>query len=73
MRKEFQGILAAVAAGREATLTRQVGEQTYVRRFLPPERLILLGGGQISLAHYEAARREEFEVGVEAGRTSFTT
>ena len=73
MRKEFQGILAAVAAGREATLTRQVGEQTYVRRFLPPERLILLGGGHVSLALYEAARRVDFAVSVVDDRPAFAS
>lgn len=73
MRKEFQDILAAVAAGREATLTRQVGEQTYVRRFLPPERLILLGGGHVSLALYEAARRVDFAVSVVDDRPAFAS
>ena len=73
MCKEFQDILAAVAAGREATLTRQVGEQTYVRRFLPPERLILLGGGYVSLALYEAARRVDFAVSVVDDRPAFAS
>ena len=47
MRKEFQDILDAVTEGREATLIRTVGERVYARRFLPPERLILLGGGHV--------------------------
>ena len=71
MRKEFQDILAAVENGREATLTRTVGEATYVRRFLPPERLILLGGGHVSLALYEAARRVDFAVTVVDDRPAF--
>ena len=71
MRKEFQDILAAVENGREATLTRTVGEATYVRRFLPPERLILLGGGHVSLALYEAARRVDFAVSVVDDRPAF--
>ncbi len=50
MRKEFQDILDAVQAGREADLMRTVDGQTVVRRFLPPERLVLLGGGHVSLA-----------------------
>ena len=50
MRKEFQDILTAVEAGREATLIRTVEGRVYTRRFLPPERLVLLGGGHVSLA-----------------------
>ena len=71
MRKEFQDILEAVSAGREATLTRQVGDRAYVRRFLPPERLVLLGGGHVSLALYEAARRVGFAVTVMDDRPAF--
>ena len=73
MRKEFQDILAAVDNGREATLTRTVGEATYVRRFLPPERLILLGGGHVSLALYEATRRVDFVVSVVDDRPAFAS
>ena len=50
MRKEFQDILTAVEAGREATLIRTAEGRVYTRRFLPPERLVLLGGGHVSLA-----------------------
>ena len=73
MHKEFQDILAAVEAGREATLTRTVAQTTYVRRFLPPERLILLGGGHVSLALYEAARRVDFAVSVVDDRPAFAS
>ncbi len=71
MRKEFQAILEAVGAGREAQLTRQAGEANYVRRFLPPERLILLGGGHVSLALYEAALPLGFAVTVVDDRPAF--
>jgi len=73
MHKEFRDILAAVSAGQEATLTRTVDGQTYVRRFLPPERLILLGGGHVSLALYEAARRVDFSVTVVDDRPAFAS
>ena len=43
MRKEFQDIWDAVTAGREADLVRTVDGRRVVRRFLPPERLVLLG------------------------------
>ena len=71
MRKEFQDILEALSAGREATLTRRVGEAVYLRRFLPPERLILLGGGHVSLALCQAALPLGFAVTVVDDRPAF--
>ena len=71
MRKEFQEIFDAVTAGREADLVRQVNGQRIVRRFLPPERLVLLGGGHVSLALYEAAIRVGFAVTVADDRPAF--
>lgn len=73
MRKEFQDILDAVTEGREATLIRTVGERVYARRFLPPERLILLGGGHVSLALYEAALKVGFGVSVADDRPAFAS
>ncbi len=73
MRKEFQDILNAVTEGREATLTRTVGERVYARRFLPPERLILLGGGHVSLALYEAALKVGFGASVADDRPAFAS
>ena len=73
MRKEFQDILNAVTEGREAMLTRTVGETVYTRRFLPPERLILLGGGHVSLALYEAALKVGFGVSVVDDRPAFAS
>ncbi len=73
MRKEFQNILEAVTAGREAALTRMVGDTLYTRRFLPPERLILLGGGHVSLALYEAALPLGFAVTVADDRPAFAS
>ena len=73
MRKEFQDILTAVQAGREADLVRTVNGQSVVRRFLPPERLVLLGGGHVSLALYEAARKVGFAVSVADDRPAFAS
>ena len=73
MRKEFQDILDAVTEGREAMLIRTVGERVYARRFLPPERLILLGGGHVSLALYEAALQVGFAVSVVDDRPAFSS
>lgn len=73
MRKEFQDILTAVQEGREADLVRTVNGQPVVRRFLPPERLVLLGGGHVSLALYEAARKVGFAVSVADDRPAFAS
>ena len=73
MRKEFQNILEAVEAGRTADLVRTVNGETLIRRFLPPERLILLGGGHVSLALYEAALRVGFAVTVVDDRPAFAS
>ena len=73
MRKEFQNILEAVQAGREASLSRTVGDRVYTRRFLPPERLVLLGGGHVSLALYEAALKVGFAVSVADDRPAFAS
>lgn len=71
MRQEFETILQAVRAGCPAELRRQVGEGVYVRRFLPPERLILLGGGHVALALYRAALALDFAVTVVDDRPEF--
>ena len=73
MRKEFQDILESVRAGREATLTRTVDGRVYTRRFLPPVRLVLLGGGHVSLALYEAAVKVGFAVTVVDDRPAFSS
>ena len=73
MRKEFQDVLDAVTGGQEALLTRRVGDALYTRRFLPPERLVLLGGGHVSLALYEAALPLGFAVTVADDRPAFSS
>jgi xanthine dehydrogenase accessory factor len=73
MRKEFQDIWDAVTAGREADLVRTVDGRRVVRRFLPPERLVLLGGGHVSLALYEAALKVGFAVTVADDRPAFAS
>ena len=45
---EFVRIAESLARGRTAELLRRVEGETYVRRFVPEERLILLGGGHIA-------------------------
>jgi xanthine dehydrogenase accessory factor len=45
---EFVRIAEELAQGRAADLIRQAEGEIYVRRFVPEERLILLGGGHIA-------------------------
>ena len=46
--KEFVRIAEELAQGRASDLVRQAEGETCVRRFVPEERLILLGGGHIA-------------------------
>ena len=50
IREQFKQIEKAVREGRQATLSVSTDEGDYQRNFLPKERLILLGGGNIALA-----------------------
>lgn len=45
---EFVHVAEQLARGRAAAITRQAEGETFVRRFEPEERLILLGGGHIA-------------------------
>lgn len=42
--KEFAHILEQTLAGRAALMEREIDGKRYVRRFVPEDRLILLGG-----------------------------
>ncbi len=68
---EFSALLAQVARGESAVLTRTVGGETYTRRFVPRERLILLGGGHVSLALARVAAALDFSVVVADDRAEF--
>ena len=68
---EFSDILRRVEGGESAVLTRRVGEASYLRRFVPRERLILLGGGHVSLALARVAAALDFAVTVVDDRAAF--
>ena len=68
---EFQTILEAVERGEAAALTRTVGGVIYRRRFVPRERLILLGGGHVARALAHLAATLEFAVTVADDRPMF--
>ena len=69
--KEFQNILRETGAGRAAGLVREVGGKRYVRRFVPEERLILLGGGHIAQPLCAIAAMLGFAVTVVDDRPDF--
>ncbi|WP_312941837.1 XdhC/CoxI family protein [Oscillibacter sp.] len=48
MHLEFEKLLNAVRAGEAASMPFEIEDVTYLRRFSPKERLILLGGGHIA-------------------------
>ena len=69
--KEFQEILTHIERGEAATLTRSVEGERYIRRFVPRERLILLGGGHVALALARMAAMLDFAVTVVDDRPMF--
>lgn len=69
--REFSAILRRLEHGECAALTRTVGGETYRRRFVPRERLLLLGGGHVSLALARVAAALDFAVTVVDDRVGF--
>lgn len=69
---EFQEILKRVERGEAAVLTRTTEDgTTYLRRFEPHERLILLGGGHIAQALCRFASQLDYAVAVVDDRPAF--
>ena len=68
---DFKEIRDAVRAGRSATYTVEFDGETYVRKFVPEDRLIILGGGHIAQPLCEIASMLEFAVTVVDDRPSF--
>lgn len=72
----FQHIFSEIQKGNPACFRKEIetdtGESiTIERRFLPPQRLILLGGGHIAKPLCEMATKVEYEVVVVDDRPSF--
>ena len=70
---EFKTILETIERGEAAALTRTVDGTTYKRRFVPRERLILLGGGHVSHALSRLAATLDFAVTVVDDRPMFVS
>ena len=71
MNTEFLTILKHLDKREEAILTRTVDGVSYTRRFVPKERLILLGGGHVSEAVAKIAPMLDFFVTVVDDRGEF--
>jgi xanthine dehydrogenase accessory factor len=69
--REFSHILQETQAGRAAALEREAEGRRYLRRFVPEDRLILLGGGHIALPLCKMAAMLDFAVTVVDDRPSF--
>lgn len=71
----FQKILADIENGKasclELDIVKEDGDLHVVRRFLPPQRLILFGGGHIAKPVCEMASKVEYDVVVVDDRPSF--
>ena len=68
---EFKRILAETTAGRRADLLREAEGKRWTRRFVPDERLVLLGGGHIAVPLCKMAAMLDFAVTVVDDRPSF--
>ena len=71
MNTEFSSILDSVKKRKEAVLSRTIDGEIYQRRFIPKDRLILLGGGHISEALIKIAVTLDFSVTVVDDRYEF--
>ncbi|MBO5497538.1 MAG: XdhC family protein, partial [Oscillospiraceae bacterium] len=69
--REFAHILRETEAGRAASLEREAEGTRYLRRFVPEDRLILLGGGHIALPLCKMAAMLDFAVTVVDDRPAF--
>ena len=68
---EFEAIRAKLEGGESAELVREIEGRRYVRRFVPRERLILLGGGHVAQALSKMAVMLGFAVTVVDDRAAF--
>lgn len=71
LQKKFKQILSSIEDNHPAELSLSISGEQYVRRFVPPERLILLGGGTIAQALCSVAAPLGFSVLVVDDRPAF--
>jgi xanthine dehydrogenase accessory factor len=68
---EFDSILTAVSSGEAAYLRRTAGQESFTRKFMPPERLIILGGGHVAQPVCRIAAMLNYAVTVVDDRPTF--
>lgn len=71
IQEDFTRVLRETGAGRASEITKEIDGERYVRRFIPEERLILLGGGHIAVPLCKMASMLDFAVTVADDRPSF--
>ena len=71
IQEEFARVLRETEAGRAAEITKEIDGARCVRRFIPEDRLILLGGGHIAVPLCKMASMLDFAVTVVDDRPSF--
>lgn len=71
IRKEIENIRTMLEAGQTALLSRDIGNRTYIRKFIPCERLIILGAGHIAQPLCKIGTMLDFDVTVADDRSSF--
>ena len=71
IREEAARVLRETAAGRAAEIAREIEGARFVRRFIPEDRLIVLGGGHIAVPLCKMAAMLDFAVTVVDDRPSF--
>ena len=67
----FKRILSELNSGRSAVLSVPTAEGAYTRAFIPDDRMILLGGGHVSLALARMACMLDFSITVVDDRPAF--
>ena len=71
IQEDFTRVLQETGAGRASEITKEIDGERYVRRFIPEERLVLLGGGHIAVPLCKMASMLDFAVTVVDDRPSF--
>ncbi|MBR3296297.1 MAG: XdhC family protein, partial [Firmicutes bacterium] len=71
MNREFKNILDSIKNKQITSISRTVNEEEYHRRFIPEDRLILLGAGHVSQATAQFAALLGFYIVVVDDRPEF--
>ena len=70
IQEDFTRVLRETGAGRASEITKEIDGERYVRRFIPEDRLIILGAGHIALPLCRMSAMLDFAVTVVDDRPS---